>query len=174
LKWTSRTLNAKVGQFRNLAGVRGAGHLGHSKSVYSDRRHRGIFIFPLTQMLLRLSGRRASVRRENPFNGLGMQVAFVLPFSMLLLVPVGLYNLNWFFPALMVLLGAHYLPFATLYGMRMFLFLAGILIAMGVVIAHYFSGTFSVGAWVAGLALFAFAWIGRSIATGEASAPSTH
>ena len=62
----------------------------------------------------------------------------MLPFSMLLLVPVGLYNLNWFFPALMVLLGAHYLPFATLYGMRMFLFLAGILIAMGVVIAHYF------------------------------------
>ena len=51
----------------------------------------------------------------------------------------------------------------------MFLFLAGILIAMGVVIAHYFWGTFSLGAWSGGLALFAFAWIGRSIATGEAS-----
>ncbi len=108
----------------------------------------GFFIFPLTQLMLRLSGRRASLSRENPFNNLGMQVAFVLPFSMLLLVPVGLYNLNWFFPALMVLLGAHYLPFATLYGMRMFLFLAGILIAAGVVIAYYFSGTFSLGAWV--------------------------
>jgi hypothetical protein len=134
----------------------------------------GFFIFPLTQMLLRLSGGRASVSRENSFNSLGREVAFVLPFSMLLLLPVGLYNLNWFFPALMVLLGAHYLPFATLYGMRMFLFLAGILIATGVVIAHYFSETFSLGAWVAGLALFVFAWIGRSIATGAASAPSTH
>jgi hypothetical protein len=134
----------------------------------------GFFIFPLTQMLLRLSGRRASVSTKNSFHWLGMQVAFVLPFSMLLLVPVSLYNLNWFFPALMVLLGAHYLPFATLYGMRMFLFLAGILIVMGVVIAQYFSGTFSLGAWVAGLALFVFAWIGRAIAVGEASAPSTH
>jgi len=134
----------------------------------------GFFIFPLTQMLLRLSGRRASVGRENSFNSLGMQVAFVLPFSMLLLVPVGQLRLNWFFPALMILLGAHYLPFATLYGMRMFLFLAGILIVMGVVIALWFSRTFSLGAWVAGLTLFAFAWIGRSIATGEASAPSTH
>jgi hypothetical protein len=134
----------------------------------------GFFIFPLTQLLLRFSGHRTSVSRENPFNSLGMQVAFVLPFSMLLLVPVGLYYLNWFFPALMVLLGAHYLPFATLYGMRMFLFLAGILIAMGVVIARYFSGTFSLGAWVAGLALFVFAWIGRAIAVGEASVPSTH
>ena len=132
----------------------------------------GFFIFLLTQMLLRLSGRRARVSKENTFHSLGMQVAFVLPFSMLLLVPVGLYNLNWFFPALMVLLGAHYLPFATLYGMRMFLFLAGILIGAGVVIAQYFSGTFSLGAWVAGVTLFAFAWIGRSIATGEASVPS--
>lgn len=31
---------------------------------------------------------------------------------------------------------------------RMFLFLAGVLIAMGVVVARYFSGRFSVGAWV--------------------------
>ena len=134
----------------------------------------GFFIFPLTQMLLRLSGRGASVSRENSFHWLGMQVAFVLPLSMLLLVPVGLYRLNWFFPALMILLGAHYLPFATLYVMRMFLFLGGILISAGVVIAHHFSGTFSLGAWVAGLTLFVFAWMGRSIATGEASARSTH
>jgi hypothetical protein len=52
--------------------------------------------------------------------------------------------------------------------MRMFLFLAGILIAMGVLIALYFSGTFSLGAWITAVALFIFAWIGRSIATGEA------
>jgi len=57
--------------------------------------------------------------------------------------------------------------------MRMYLFLAGILIAMGVVIAHWFSGTFSLGAWLGGLTLFAFAWIGRSIATKEAAARST-
>jgi len=134
----------------------------------------GFFIFPLTQMLLRLSGRRTSVSRENSFNSLGREVAFVLPFSMLLLWPVGLYQLNWFFPALMVLVGAHYLPFASLYGMRMFLFLSGILIAMGVVIALRFSGMFSLGAWIGGLALFVFAWIGRSTVIGEASAPSTH
>ena len=134
----------------------------------------GFFIFPLTQMMLRLSGRPARVSQGNSFHFLGMQVAFVLPFSMLLLVPVGLYRLNWFFPALMILLGAHYLPFATLYGMRTFLFLAGILIAAGYVIAQYFSAMFSLGAWVTGLALFVFAWIGRSIATRELSAASAH
>jgi hypothetical protein len=131
------------------------------------------FIFVLTQTLLRLLGRRAPLSRENSLHWLGMQAAFVLPVSMLLLVPVGFYRLNWFFPALMILLGAHYLPFATLYGMRMFLFLAGILISTGVAIAHWFSGTFSLGAWIGGLTLFAFAWIGRFIAR-EAAAPSTH
>jgi hypothetical protein len=130
----------------------------------------GFFIFPLTLLLLRLSPGRASVSAANPFTSLGMQVAFVLPFSMLLLAPVGLYRLNWFFPALMVLVGAHYLPFATLYGMRMFLFLAGILIAAGVVIALYFAETFSLGSWIGGLGLFVFAWIGRAIARGEATA----
>ena len=134
----------------------------------------GFFIFPLMQMLLRLSGRPARVSKENSFHWLGMQVAFVLPFSMLLLVPIGRYDLNLFFPALIILLGAHYLPFATSYGMRMFLFLAGILLAEGVLLAYYFSRTFSLGAWIAGLTLFVFAWIGRSIASGEASAPSTH
>jgi hypothetical protein len=133
----------------------------------------GFFIFPLVQMLLSLSGRPARVSKENSFHYLGMQIAFVLPISMLLLVPVGLYDLNLFFPALMILLGAHYLPFATLYGMRMFLFLAGILIAAGVLTAHYYSRTFSPGAWIGGLVLFVFAWIGRSIATGEVSAAST-
>ena len=134
----------------------------------------GFFIFALTQMLLRWSGRRARVSRENPLHWLGMQVAFVLPISMLLLVPVGYYRLNWFFPALLILLGAHYLPFATLYGMRMFLFLAAILIAMGYVISQWFSGTFSLGAWLGGVTLFVFAWIGRAIARREAAAPSTH
>lgn len=127
----------------------------------------GFFIFPLTKALLRLSGGPASTGKENSLHWLGMQVALVLPFSMLLLVPVGNYRLNWFFPALMVLLGAHYLPFVFLYGMRMFAFLAVFLIASGVVIALWFSAWFSLGAWVGGAALLVFAWIGRSIALAE-------
>ena len=96
----------------------------------------GFFIFPITQLLLRISGRPASVRRENPLHFLGMQIAFTLPLSMLLLVPVCEFRLSLFYPALMILLGAHYLPLTFLYGMRMFLPLAAILIGAGVVSAH--------------------------------------
>ncbi len=126
----------------------------------------GMFVFPLMQMMLRLEG-RPRLSKRNPFYYLSMQIAFVLPFSMLLLWPVGLYRLNWFYPALTILVGAHYLPFATSYGMRMYLFLAGILIGEGYVIAIHFSASFSLGAWVTGLTLFVFAWISRALVTAE-------
>jgi hypothetical protein len=121
----------------------------------------GFFIFPATQLLLRLSGGPATLSSGNPLGKLGMQIAFTLPMTMLLLAPVGAFRLNWFFPALMVLLGAHYLPFTFLYGMRMFIPLCAILVGGGVVIAEYFSGSFSTGGWVAGFTLLLFAWIGR-------------
>ena len=97
-----------------------------------------------------------------------MQVAFVLPFSMPLLLPVGLYRLNWFYPAMMILLGAHYLPFTFLYGMRMFAILAALLVGGGVLIALYLSNSFSIGAWYTGAMLLVFAGIGRAIAQHEA------
>jgi hypothetical protein len=122
----------------------------------------GFFIFPVTQLLLRLTGGPASLSRENPLNYLGMQIAFALPMTMLLLVPVTTFRLNWFYPALMVLVGAHYLPFTFLYGMRMFVPLSAVLIGGGVVIALYFSGSFSLGGWIGGVVLFIFAWIGRA------------
>jgi hypothetical protein len=128
----------------------------------------GIFIFPLTQLMLRLSGRRASLQSGNPLNALGMQVAFILPISMLLLIPIAEFSLHLFYPALMILLGAHYFPFIFMYGMRMFGALAAILIGGGVVIAMYFPAPFSLGAWVTGASLFLFAWLGRVVAQAEA------
>ena len=127
----------------------------------------GFFIFPLTQLLLRLSGRPTSVAAGNPLGSLGMQVAFPLPLSMLLLIPVTAFRLNWFYPALMILLGAHYLPFTFLYGMRMFIPLCAILVGAGTVVALHFAGSFSLGGWIGGLTLFIFAWIGRAVVARE-------
>jgi len=122
----------------------------------------GFFIFPLTKLLLRLSGRPSALPRGNPLNSLGMEVAFVLLFSMLLLIPVGLFRLNWFFPALLILVGAHYLPFVFLYGMRLFAGLAAAMLAAGILIAMYASSWFSPGAWVGGLLLLLASFLGRA------------
>ena len=127
----------------------------------------GFFIFPLTELLLRVFGEGASLSADNSLRDLGMQVAFVLPLSMPLLVPVGLYRLTWFYPGLMILLGAHYLPFVFLYGMRAFWALGCLLVIAGLMIAMYWSSSFSVGAWYTGAVLIVFAGIGRTIAQRE-------
>jgi hypothetical protein len=96
-----------------------------------------------------------------------MQVAFVLPLSMPLLLPVCKYDLNLFYPALMILLGAHYLPFVFLYGMRMFAVLAAFLLGGGIIIAMHLSSSFSIGAWYTGTILLIFAVVGKSLVDKE-------
>ena len=121
----------------------------------------GFLIFPGTELLIRTIGERVPISAANALRSLGMQIAFILPLSMPLLLPVGLYRLNWFYPAMMILLGAHYLPFVFLYGMRMFAVLAALLVGGGTLIAMYFSASFSIGAWYTGAILLVFAELGR-------------
>lgn len=128
----------------------------------------GFFIFPATEMLVRASGWKVSLSADNSLRSLGMQVAFVLPLSMPLLLPVCLYRPTLFYPALMILLGAHYLPFVFLYGMRMFWMLGALLVGAGVVIAQHGPRTFSFGAWYTGAVLLVFAGVGRVAALREA------
>lgn len=128
----------------------------------------GFFIFPVTELLLRFAGAKGPLSAANSLRHLGMQVAFVLPLTMPLLLPVGLYRLNWFYPAMMVLLGAHYLPFVFLYGMRMFAALAALVVGGGLIVAMYWSNSFSVGAWYTGATLLVFAGIGGTIVRHEA------
>lgn len=127
----------------------------------------GVFIFPLTQLLLRLMGRRSSLGKGHPMNQLAIQVAFTLPLNLLLVAAATAYRLNWFYPAFMIALGTHYLPFMFLYGMRQFGVLAAVLLGAGVVMGLYLSSTFSLGGWFTAIVLLVFAFIGRSIALRE-------
>ena len=121
----------------------------------------GFFIFPLTTLLLHLRGKPAALSPANPFRYLAMQIAFVLPLSMPLVVPAVAYRATLFYPAMMILVGAHYLPFGTLYGMRCFFVLSGILVTSGITLALWFPATFSAGGWLTGAVLLLFAVVGR-------------
>jgi hypothetical protein len=129
----------------------------------------GIFIFPMTQLVLRLMGRPASLPKGHPMNALAMQIAFTVPCSLPLVAAASLYRLNWFYPAFMIVVGAHYLPFVFLYGMWQFAVLAGLLIGGGLLIGVYFSSTFAVGGWFTALALLTFAFVGRQVAQQQAT-----
>ena len=80
------------------------------------------------------------------------------------------YRLEWFFPAAMVIVGAHYLPFVFLYGMRHYAVLAAILACGGVGLALWGPESFSLGAWITGLVLLTFAFrLRASVATESAT-----
>jgi hypothetical protein len=136
----------------------------------------GAAIFPLTQAILRLAGRRASLTRQNPLGGLAMQIAFTVPFVLPVAGAAAFYRLGWFYPACMLIVGAHYLPFVFLYGMRTFAVLAAALLGAGLVIGWKAPDEVVLGGWVGGLILFAFAFgllaSYRKGLTAEAGRPS--
>ena len=130
----------------------------------------GIFIFPMTQLLLRLMARPVSLPKGHPMNALAMQVAFVLPLSLPLVFAATAYRETWFYPAFMIALGAHYLPFIFLYGIWQFGVLAGFLVGSGVAIGMYSPASFSLGGWSTALMLLTFAFVGRSVALSDIKA----
>ena len=118
----------------------------------------GIFIFPLTQLILRLLGRPAGLPKGHPMNQLATQVAFIAPLSLPVVGAAALYNINWFYPAFMLVLGTHYMPFIFLYGMWEFGLLSALLIGGGVIIGMLLPHTFMTGGWFTGVVLLLFAF----------------
>jgi len=117
----------------------------------------GMFIFPLTQLTLRLLGRPGGLPKGHPMNALAMQVAFIVPLSLPVIGAASLYNINWFYPVFMLIVGTHYMPFIFLYGMWEFAVLSALLIGGGVVIGMMLPHTFIVGGWFTALLLLLFA-----------------
>ncbi|PKM39243.1 MAG: hypothetical protein CVV04_11010 [Firmicutes bacterium HGW-Firmicutes-9] len=124
-------------------------------------------IFPLTQLIVRLMGRPGKVSPENGLWKLGSQVAFTVPLNFLLVGAATLYRAEWFFPAAMIVVGSHYLPFITLYGMKLFGILAGLLVVSGAMLALYGPQIFSLGGWFTGVVLIVFAFAGRYLVLKE-------
>ena len=127
----------------------------------------GMFIFPMTQLLLHAMGHANALPKGHPMNALAMQVAFTLPLSFPVVFAAFLPHPAWFFPAFMVAVGAHYLPFVFLYGMWQFAVLSGVLITAGTGIGVYLPQPFSLGGWFTAAMLLVFAFWGRAVAIRE-------
>ena len=121
-----------------------------------------MMLFPLTTLILRAIGRTGTLSAGNTLKQLAMQVAFTVPIGFILVAAATLYRQHWFYPASMVIVGAHYLPFMFLYGMWQFGVLAVALIVGGVGLALYGPERFSLGGWVSAVVLVGFAFVVRS------------
>ncbi|HEY6194333.1 MAG TPA: hypothetical protein VI504_04760 [Candidatus Eisenbacteria bacterium] len=120
----------------------------------------GILIYPVTQLVLRALGRRTGPSADNPLKHLAMQVAFTVPLGMPVVGAATLHHVNWFYPACMVVVGAHYLPFVFLYGMRQFAVLCGLMVGGGIMLGLYLNDSFSLGGWLTGATLVVFGVLG--------------
>jgi hypothetical protein len=129
----------------------------------------GIFIFPLTQLSLKLSGHQAVLPRTNPLNQLAMQVAFIVPLNLPVIGAAALHNVNWFYPAFMIVIGTHYMPFIFLYGMWQYAILAAALIGGGVLIGIYLPNSFVIGGWLTAALLLVFSLVIWRISAKEIS-----
>jgi hypothetical protein len=121
------------------------------------------FLYPLTQLVLRLIGHKTALSQGNTLDQLATQLAFTVPVGFLLVIATTLYRENWFYPASMIVVGAHYIPFVFLYGMRVFGALAILMVAAGAGIGLYGPDIFSLGGWVAAVLLIGFAFVGRGV-----------
>jgi hypothetical protein len=133
----------------------------------------GMFIFPLAQLLLKVMRRPASLGAGHPMNGLATQIALTVPLGLPLVGAATLHHERWFYPALMILVGAHYLPFVFLYGMWQFAALAAVMVAAGIALGLNPPEAFSAGGWFTGAILVGFAFVGWAIARrGDRGEPS--
>ncbi|MGO4784756.1 DUF7010 family protein [Cryobacterium sp. W22_MBD10_FK3] len=124
----------------------------------------GMLIFPLTSLVLRLGGGPAGLPKGHPQKALATQIAFTVPLGMVVAIVLGVLRPELFFPAAMVIVGAHYLPFVHLYGMRLFAVLAGVLSGGGVVLLFWLPAPMPAGAWFTGVVLLVFAVLLRASA----------
>lgn len=91
----------------------------------------GMLIFPLSSLVLMAMKGPAFLPKGHPSIALAMQSAFTVPLGLLVAIALGTLAPSLFLPASLIIVGAHYLTFISLYGMRLYGVLAGVLVAVG-------------------------------------------
>jgi hypothetical protein len=128
----------------------------------------GMLIFPVALLVDRAFGRSGLLADGNPLGDLARESAFMMVVCIPLAFVAAMVRPEWFFPAMLVLVGAHYWPFATLYGMRLYWALGAAMIGAGFLLAWagaaVATGAFAGGAIELLFAPFAYAAVRRELA----------
>ena len=132
----------------------------------------GMCIHPVSLLLVKALGRPARHSPENPFGPLAFATTVWMILSLPLAYAASLLHIEWFFPAMLFVIGGRYTTFATIYGERLYwicgiaLVLAGY--ALGYSLARPALGAFSGAAIEAAFALVLFASARREAASAPA------
>lgn len=91
----------------------------------------GMAIHPVATVLCKLLGSSGKHAKGNPLGALAIASVFWLIFSLPLAYVVSLQRIEWFFPAMLIVIGGRYLTFHTLFGLRVYWILGLALAAAG-------------------------------------------
>jgi len=95
----------------------------------------GMLIHPVALVLLKLLGRPATHARGNPLGALALSTTIWMILALPLAYGVSILRIDWFFPAMLFVIGGRYLTFSTLYGMRIYLLFGAVLALAGYALA---------------------------------------
>ena len=128
----------------------------------------GMLIHPVALLICKLMGARGGHTKGNPLGQLAGASTFWLIFCLPLAYALSLQTPNWFFPAMLLVIGGRYLVFATLYGMRLYWALGAAMIGAGFLLGwagvSVATGAFAGGAIELAFAPFAYAAVRRELA----------
>lgn len=117
----------------------------------------GMLIFPLSTLVLKILGGPVALPKGHPSTALAMQSAFTVPLGILVAIALGSLEPSLFFAASLIIVGAHYLTFISLYGMWLFGALASVLVTIGSIALFVLPGLRDLSGWVGATTLLVFA-----------------
>ncbi len=87
----------------------------------------GMLIHPVAVLVTKAMGRSGAHRTGNPLGALALATTAWMIFCLPLAYVVSLHRIEWFFPAMLLVIGGRYLTFATIFGSRVFLVCGAVL-----------------------------------------------
>jgi hypothetical protein len=96
----------------------------------------GMFIHPLGVLFARLGGRSGAHRNGNALAWLAAASTIGMIASLPLAYAASRLHVEWFFPAMLLVIGSRYLSFETLYGLRVYRVCGFALLAAGVLTGY--------------------------------------
>jgi hypothetical protein len=112
--------------------------------------------FPIGELIRKLMKAQNRMSEDNNLAKLFPLLSFTIPLSIPIVFMACQYNINWFFPAFAVLIGAHYLPFVWAYQMPTFAVLGISIVVSASFIGYYYSNSFNLAAYVTGALIVLF------------------
>ena len=91
----------------------------------------GAAIHPVGMLLAKGLGRAGAHARGNPLGRLALEGTAWMLAGIVIALGLQLLRAEWFFPAMLLVIGGRYLTFQTLYGLRIFWLLGAILAIAG-------------------------------------------